>query len=178
MLRRNRPFVEIDESWAWDPLSRECNESNSVTAVIANHQRIPPGKKSEAHYVVWLQELADLQKGGMVSDEEYALSKAERLEHLFDPLVRPWRKWVFGALPLVLFIGGALSYLEQRLDPLLSAGMVAVLCVMAAIGVHSRVLSEHMTKSERLTVIRELLARDLITSEEFAAFEHRIMAMP
>ncbi len=149
-----------------------------MIAATTIQQPIAPGKKSEAHYVVWLQELADLHAGGMVTDEDFALSKAERLEHLFDPLVRPWRKWIFGALPLVLLIGGALSYLEQRLDPLVSAGMVATLCVIAAIGVHSRVLSENMTQSERLTVIRELLARDLITSDEFAVFEHRIMAMP
>jgi hypothetical protein len=153
-------------------------QTSRVNQPIANAHNSAPGKKSVTHFVAWLQELNEVWRGGMMSDEDYAFSKAEHLEHLLEPLKRPWRKWIFGVLPVVLIAGGVVSYFEQSLDNMLTAACVGAVCVVGAIVAHWQAVRGQLSKADRLTVIRELLARDLITCDEFGVFEQRILSMP
>jgi hypothetical protein len=89
-------------------------QTSRVNQPIANAHNSAPGKKSVTHFVAWLQELNEVWRGGMMSDEDYAFSKAEHLEHLLEPLKRPWRKWIFGVLPVVLIAGGVVSYASAQ----------------------------------------------------------------
>ena len=146
---------------------------NQMSATAS--QVSPPGVNTGAYYVDWLQELTELRQGGMISDEDYAFSRAERLDTLLSGPGKPWVKWLFVGLPLSLLVGGALTFLEQRNEPILYGGMSAALCLLAAIGVHSRVQSEHLSLDGRLDILRTLLERDLISSSEFSEFESRFL---
>ena len=129
----------------------------------------PPGVNSHAYYVDWLQELSELRQGGMVSDEDYAVSRAERLDALFNEPGQPWLKWLVVGLPVSLLIG-----VWKGWSPMFT-GVIVMLCVLGAIAAHSRVRSEHLSLNARLDILRQLLERDLISSSEFAEFECRFL---
>jgi hypothetical protein len=134
----------------------------------------PPRANSDAHYVVWLQELSELRDAGMMPDEDFAFARAERLEELFEVPPKPWRKWLFVGVPVALLAGGTLAYFQETLEHLFMGGAIATLCVIAAIGTHSRVMSRNLSHHQKLAVLRSLLERDLISADEFSVFEHRI----
>lgn len=130
---------------------------------------------SPAYYVSWLQELSELRSGGLVEDEDYAISRAERLEHLFEKSRKPWRKWLFFALPASLIVGILATWMTGNDTSMLAfAADVAVLCIFAGLAVHSRVERQQISPSQRLEILRALLERDLISSVEFNGFESRI----
>ena len=131
---------------------------------------------SAAYFIVWLQELSELRAGGLVSDEDYAFSRAERLDALLQRPGKPWRKWLFAGVPLSLGVGGALAFVEQQREHFLMAGAITAFCLLAAVGTYSRVMATHLSPAQRLEILRDLLERDLVTADEFADFEHRIIA--
>ncbi len=139
-------------------------------------QVAPPGVNSDAYYLDWLQELSELRKGGLISDEDFALSRAERLDALFNDPGKPWRKWLVCGLPLSLLIGGGAAWWVGDLTILYNGMGISLLCVLAAIGSQSRVRSEHLSQEARLDILCKLLERDLISSAEFAEYEHRFLA--
>lgn len=145
--------------------------SNTTT----ESDRTPPGANSYAHYITWLQELSELRAAGLIDVEDYALSRAERLESLFELPGAPWRKWLFGGLPASLIAGSIVSYMDGRMEALGIGMGIACLCVLAAIGTHSRVSAGNLTVSQRLEILRTLLERDLISADEFGVFEQRII---
>lgn len=129
---------------------------------------------SDAHFVEWLQELSDLRVGGLISDEDFAFSRAERLEQLFDIPPKPWRKWLYGGIPASILGGGVAAYVVELLEPLFMGAAIASLCALAALGTHSRVMSRNLSKTQKFAVLRTLLERDLVSADEFSDFEHRI----
>ena len=146
------------------------NSPNATT-----QENAPPGVRSPAYYVTWLQELSELRSGGLVEDEDYAISRAERLENLFEKSTKPWRKWLFFALPASLIVGVLATLMTGNDTSMLAfAADVAVLCIVAGLAVHSRVERQQISPSQRLEILRALLERDLISSVEFTGFESRI----
>jgi cytochrome c-type biogenesis protein CcmH/NrfG len=131
---------------------------------------------SYAYYITWLQELTELRAAGLISDEEYALSRAERVEHLFEQPGRPWMKWLIAGIPTALAASAVAVYFTGDVTMIAFGAGVAALCILAAVGTFSRIRAEHLMGAQRLEILRTLLERDLISADEFAAFEHRIMA--
>lgn len=163
---------DVGEAEAQESLNGEAlmNSPNATTKEDA-----PPGARSLAYYVTWLQELSELRSGGLVEDEDCAFSRAERLEHLFEKSSRPWRKWLFFALPAALIVGVlAMLMTDNDTSMLAFAADVAVLCIFAALAMHSRADKQQISPAQRLEILRVLLERDLISSVEFSGFERRI----
>ena len=146
------------------------NQRSATTIEVA-----PPGANSDAYYVGWLQDLSDLRMGGMVSDEDFAVSRAERLDTLFEEPGKPWLKWLLIGVPLSLVMSGVAMWLTGDQTMLFYGMGMSALCVLAALGAHSRVCAEHLSLDSRLDVLRRLLDRDLISASEFSEFEHRFL---
>jgi hypothetical protein len=145
-----------------------------VAATTASSKVASPRKNSVAYYVDWLQELSELHSAGMVSDEDFAFSRAERLDALFHRRPKPWRKWLWAGVPAALATGGVGAHLAQALEPLMVGAAVSTLCILAAVGTHSRVMASTLDFDKKLSVLRDLLARDLVSADEFSDFEQRI----
>ena len=76
---------------------------------------------------------------------------------------------------VALIAGSILSYMDGRMEALGIGMGIACLCVLAAIGTHSRVSAGNLTIPQRLEILRTLLERDLISADEFGVFEQRII---
>lgn len=127
-----------------------------------------------AHFTMWMRDLEECRRGGLVADEDFAYQRAEKLDEL---LVRPrrlWLGWVLAGLPLAV-VAGSLAWLATAnwMKVALGAGIAGVLG-LSALG---RMACEHLRNvqlRERLGILRELLEHDLVSAEEFAAFEERL----
>ncbi len=135
----------------------------------------PPGTDSHAYYVSWLQELSELRHAGLIEDEDYALSRAERLDALFRQPGEPWLKWLLFGLPAALASGVLAMRLTGDSVMFTFGASISVLCLVAAISSYVQSKRGHLALREKLEVLRDLLGLDLISTEEFAGFEQRIL---
>ena len=129
-----------------------------------------------AYYVGWLRELKYLHDAGLLEDEDYSYQRAEKITELLDCPRRPWLAWLYVGVPLGL-IGAAVTWRLMEVWKISTSLLgVAALCGLAALGRRSRERFAHLGSSERLMILRELLAEDVITTMEFADFEERLLA--
>jgi hypothetical protein len=119
----------------------------------------------------WIGELSDFHRAGMLNDEDFAYQRAERLHELLNIPNRKWLAWIRIGVPLAGLAGAAAWWFTRDLLMLAGAGVVVVLCVLAAIGRLSRERTNHLTTKERSDILYDLLSQDLITSEEFLAYD-------
>src|SRR5690349_10626082 len=70
-----------DRWWARIWLFQMCPSMSSSQPATANP---PTPVGSIAHIIQWLRELEECRKGGLVTDEDYALERAEKLSALLD----------------------------------------------------------------------------------------------
>ena len=146
---------------------------NSISTAAVVH--CPPGTDSHAYYVSWLQELSELRHAGLIEDEDYALSRAERLDALFRQPGEPWLKWLLFGLPAALASGVLAMRLTGDSVMFTCGASISVLCLLAAISSYAQSKRGHLAVREKLEVLRDLLGLDLISTDEFAAFEQRIL---
>lgn len=123
---------------------------------------------------MWMRDLDECRRGGLVSDEDFAYQRAEKLDEL---LVRPrrlWLGWVLAGLPLAV-VAGSLAWLatENGMKVALATGVAGVWGV-SALGRMACEHLRHVQLRERLGILRELLEHDLVSAEEFSAFEERL----
>ena len=123
---------------------------------------------------MWLRELDECRRGGLVADEDFAFQRAEKLDELLVKPRRLWLGWVLAGLPLALVAGGlAWWFTEDWRRVALGAGITGAWGV-AALGRLAREHLRHVQLRERLGILRELLEHDLVSAEEFSAFEERL----
>ena len=127
-----------------------------------------------AYYTTWLRELDECHTAGLVSTEDYALQRAERLE---ETLIRPrhiWLAWVLATLPLAAIVGGIVWFCTHDWQrAAMSAGLGALFgCAMLG-----HACAEKMRQSQlrdRIIIIRTLLAHGLISADELIGYEERM----
>lgn len=127
-----------------------------------------------AHFTMWMRDLDECRRGGLVSDEDFAFQRAEKLDELLVKPRRLWLGWVLAGLPLAV-AAGSIAWLATGnwMKVALGAGVAGVWGV-SALGRMAREHLRNMQLGERLGILRELLEHDLLSAEEFSAFEERM----
>jgi hypothetical protein len=122
----------------------------------------------------WLGELTELHRAGVLSDEDFAYQRAERLDKLIETPRRLWLGWIRLGAPLAGAAGIAAWWWTNDIFMLAGAAVLVVLCMFAALSRLSRECVAHLTLQERSDILYDLLGQDLISSEEFLAFDERL----
>ena len=123
---------------------------------------------------MWMRDLDECRRGGLVSDEDFAYQRAEKLDEL---LVRPrrlWLGWVLAGLPLAV-VAGSLAWLAT--ENWMKVALATIIACVWGVSALGRMACEHLRHvqlRERLGILRELLEHDLVSAEEFSAFEERL----
>lgn len=130
-----------------------------------------PSARTPAFYLEWIGELKILHQAGMLDDEDFSYQRAERLHQLLDLPRRSWLGWIRVGVPLAGLSGATAWWFSGDQMVLVSAAAIVVLCVLAALGRFSRERRAHLTPKQRTKILYDLLADDLISSEEFLAFD-------
>ena len=146
----------------------------SPTAAIPSSPTDAPSVGEVAYFTHWLRELDECHRAGLVTPEDHATQRAERLSEI---LLRPrhlWLAWLVAILPLAALTGGTVWLCTHDLQrAALSAGLGALFgCAMLG-----RASAEKMRQYQlrnRLHILHTLLAQDLLTAQELIAYEERM----
>ena len=136
-----------------------------------NSPEAGPSARSAAFYLDWIGELKQLHSAGMLDDEDFAYQRAERLHQLLNTPRRRWLGWIRLGVPLAILGGAAAWWFSRDLMVAEAGGGIVILCFLAAIARFHRERRFHLTPKERTQILYDLLAEDLITSEEFLAYD-------
>jgi hypothetical protein len=130
-----------------------------------------PSARSSAYYLDWIGELSELHGRGMLTDEDFAAQRTERLEELMNKPRRRWLWWIRVAVPMA-GLGGVAAWWETGDYIMIRvAALTVVLCVFAAASRLSRERCSHLTTQQRSDILYDLLGGGLISSEEFLVFD-------
>lgn len=145
----------------------------STDAAILSPQAEPAGG-AVADLTMWLRDLDECRRGGFLADEDFAYQRAEKLDELLVKPRRLWLGWVLAGLPLAV-VAGSLAWLATAnwMKVAMGAGIAGV-WGLSALGRMTCEHLRHVQLRERLGILRELLAHDLVSAEEFSAFEERL----
>lgn len=134
-----------------------------------------PGGDPVKYFVSWLSELKELHEAGLVEDEDYAYQRAEKISELLDCPSRSWLGWLYVGVPLGLVSAAVTWRLFESVQLSGALAGIAALCALAALGRRSRERFADLVAEDRLAILRQLLAADVVTSAEFAGFEERML---
>jgi len=135
-----------------------------------------PRSRAANHITVWLRDLGECRVGGLVTDEEFAYQRAEKLDALLQPPRCLWIASVLGGLA-VAATGAAATWWFTR--DLLFTPLVALLSGVWGVTSLGRVCREKFIEiqlRDRMNTFVMLLEHDLITASELADYEERLMA--
>jgi hypothetical protein len=125
--------------------------------------------------VAWLRELEECRIGGLVTDEDYGYQRAEK----FAVILRPMRCLWLAPLLGVLLIGAPACTLIWLLthDWRLTGGIAVLAGAWGGMAL-GRLLREKLIElqlRERRRILVALLDSDLLTANEFADYEERLL---
>lgn len=159
---------------ARDWLLQGCELPAMTTATISSSAPPAPGGRSLQSIVEWLGELEECRVGGLISDEDYAIERAEKLSELLCRHRRLWLASVSAAGSMASFAGCAVwSAAGEWQITTVAAGLGALFGVAMLASPFREILKQTQIR-ERLTILNALLARDLITPDEFLVYEERL----
>ena len=130
--------------------------------------------RSTAFLVTWLRDLEECRQGGLLSDEDYALQRAEKLAELLCEHRHLWIAPIVAA-GSVGSIGASVAWMCSMNWQL--AGVGASLGALFGIVMLARPCRENLKEKqirERLESLNALLAMDLISADEFLVYEERL----
>lgn len=122
----------------------------------------------------WIGELSQFHDAGMLNDEDFAYQRAERLEELLETPKRRWVWWIRIGVPCAGLLGAGVWWLVRDLWVIAGAAAMVLLCVIAAMARLHYERKHHLTVKERSDILYHLLSENLISSEEFLAFDTRL----
>jgi hypothetical protein len=140
----------------------------------------PPGtsgtveRRSVAHIVQWLNELEECRAGGLISDEDYAMERAEKLSELLCQHRALWMAPIVAAGSVGILVGCAFWVGYGDLQITLTAGALGALFGLIML---AQIFRENMKTwqiRERLEILNALLAHDLLSADEFLMYEERL----
>lgn len=130
--------------------------------------------RATEHFVVWLRELGECRAGGLLSDEDFAYQRAEKLDELIKPPRALWLASLLGGV-IVGDIGAAVTWWFTRDWRFTALGAaLAGLWGLTSLG---RVLRERFVdvqRNERMKILITLLDHDLISASEFSVYEEQL----
>ncbi len=133
-----------------------------------------PSVGEVAYFTLWLRELDECHRAGLVSDEDYATQRAERLEEL---LLRPrylWLAWLLATLPLAALVGGIVWFCTYDTQLAAISAALGALFGCAMLGRASAEKLRHTQLRDRIHILHILLAKDLLSAQELIAYEERM----
>jgi hypothetical protein len=147
---------------------------NSLTATPSV---APDGhSRSTAYLVGWLRDLEECRQAGLLTDEDYAVQRAEKLSELLCEHRHLWLASVVSAGCLGIMAGSAAWAFRSDWDiTAISAGLAALFGIVVLAHPCRENLKQAQIR-ERLELLNALLAIDLISSDEFLAYEERLHA--
>lgn len=122
----------------------------------------------------WLRDLSELQAGGLLNPEDFAIQRAEKLREILCPLRFLWLAPVVSAGSLGVIAGSITWAISREWQ---YSAMAAALAALFGLVMLTRPLRDNMKHAQtrsRLALLNGLLARDLISAEEFVEFEERL----
>ena len=130
--------------------------------------------RSTALVVTWLRDLEECRQGGLLSDEDYAVQRAEKLAEILCEHRHLWVAPVVAA-GAVGAVGGSVAWMCSMNWQLtaVGAGLAALFGLVMLAHPCREGLKEKQIR-ERLESLNALLAMDLISADEFLAYEERL----
>ena len=147
----------------------------AMTDAPANFTTLPvPGKRSIAYVVQWLRELEECRVGGLVTAQEYAVERAEKLAEILCKHRRLWlaplgAAWSIGAIVASVVWMATMDWQMTGLAAAL--GGLFGLVVLAR---PCRDRLKHIQICDRLEILTALLSYDLVSADEFIVYEERL----
>ena len=146
-----------------------------MNEVMATPSAAPDGfSRSTTFLVTWLRDLEECREGGLLSDEDYAVQRAEKLSEL---LCEHRHLWVASlvAAGSVGSIGASVAWICSMDGQLtaVGAGLAALFGIVMLAHPCRESLKDKQIR-ERLESLNALLAMDLITADEFLVYEERL----
>ncbi len=130
--------------------------------------------RGDQQLVNWLRELEECRIGGLVTDEDYAYQRAEKLAALLRPTRCLSLASIFGAL-LISAIAWAVTWQFTR--DWRAAGGVAGIAGVWGLTSLGRLMREKFIELQlrgRRKILVALLENDLLTASEFADYDDRL----
>ena len=143
---------------------------------IANPSVLPlPGRRSAAYIVQWLRELEECRVGGLITDEEYSVERAEKLSELLCEHRYLWLAPVAASGTLAIIAGSIVWIGTMELQ---TSGLAAALAGLFGLVMLARPFRDNLKNRqihERLDILNTLLSYDLVSSDEFIIYEERLL---
>jgi hypothetical protein len=145
-----------------------------------NQLAATPNPASDGHsrsmvvIVGWLRDLEECRQGGLLSDEDYAVQRAEKLSELLCEHRHLWVASVVSAASLGILAGSAAWIGRPDWQVAVVAGGLAALFGVIMLAHPCRENLKQAQIRERLQLLNALLASDLISADEFLIYEERL----
>lgn len=124
--------------------------------------------------VTWLRELEECRIGGLVTDEDYAYQRAEKLATLLRPTRCLWLASFGGALLIGALAGTVTWQFTQDWRVAAGVGAVAGIWGLTSLGRAMREKFIELQLRGRRKILVALLDNDLLTAREFADYDDRL----
>lgn len=131
----------------------------------------PARDRRGEQYVTWLRELEECRIGGLVTDEDYAYQRAEKLAALLRPTRCLWLASSIGGLIIGAIAGAATLLFTRNWSATAGVSAVAGIWGLTSAG---RLLREKFVELQligRRKILLALLEADLLTASEFADYD-------
>ena len=145
--------------------------SQSTITPIAQREAY---SRSVSAIVEWLRDLEECWKGGLLSDEEYAIQRAEKMSELLCEHRYLWLAYVASAGSFGIVGCSAAWIYASDLQLATLAGCFAALFGVIMLARPCRENLKQAQIRERLDLLNALIALDLISADEFLAYEERL----
>ena|SRR5688572_7670588 len=145
------------------------------TATANPDARPVSGGRSAAYIVQWLRELEECRVGGLITDEEYAVERAEKLSELLCEHRFLWLGPVIASGTLASTTGSMVWVATMNLQ---TTGLGAALAGLFGLVMLARPIRDQLKNrqiEERLEILNALLSLDLVSADEFIIYEDRLL---
>jgi hypothetical protein len=148
-----------------------------MSTLAASPKALPvSGNRSAAYIVQWLRELEECRVGGLITRDEYALERSEKLSELLCRHRGLWIAPVVAAGSCAAIVGSlvwAMSFDWQATSVAAALGAVFGLAMLSQ---PCRENLKHAQVRDRLEILNSLLSLDLVSADEFIIYEERLLA--
>jgi hypothetical protein len=142
--------------------------------VHASRPPQPARTRTGDQFVTYLRELEECRIGGLVSDEDYAYQRAEKLAALLRPTRFLWIASLIGGLLIGSLAGGTTWFFTRDWRATAGVAGVAGMWGLTSLGRVMREKFIELQLRERRKILVALLENDVLSASEFADYDDRL----
>ena len=146
------------------------------SAVSLSPQAPVLGNKTLLPLVALVWELDECHRAGVLSTEDFARLRAEKLGELTCPHRGLWLGPIIAAGSFASVVGAMVWLLSASWQATASAAGLAAVFGLAMLGRVCREKIRHSQIKDRRTILENLLLHDLLTVEEYMFYEDLMLA--